>query len=128
MFSAGQISQYIENWRKITSDPFFLNIVSGDKIEFVSYPPSQQHFPPNSFSGALFPQIESELEDLLLKGVIKPVEHEELEFVSPIFCVPKNDERVRLILNLKKLNSFVAYHHFKIERIQHILSMITPNC
>ena len=94
MFPAGQISQYIENWRKITSDPFIRNIVSGDKREFVSYPPSQQHCPPNSFSGALFPQIKSKVEDLLLKGVIKPVEHEELEFVSPIFRVPKSDDRV----------------------------------
>ena len=42
--------------------------------------------------------------------------------------MPKKDDKVRLILNLKNLNSFAAYHHFKMETIQHILQMITPNC
>ena len=127
-FSAGQITSYLHNWRKITSDPYILNIVSGDTIEFISHPPCQQNYPPNSISGDLLLAIESELKDLLSKGVITPVEHEKFEFVSPIFCVPKKDDKVRLILNLKKLNSFVAYHHFKMETIQHILHMITPNC
>ena len=35
---------------------------------------------------------------------------------------------MRIILNLNKLNSFVAHHHFKRETIQHILHMSTPNC
>ena len=127
-FSAGQIAHYIENWRKITSDPYILNIVSGDTIDFVRHPPFQQSYPPNGISGDLLSAIKSELRDLLSKGVVIPVEHEDFEFVSSIFCVPKKDDRVRLILNLKKLNSFVAYHHFKMETIQHILSMVTPNC
>ena len=83
---------------------------------------------PNSISRDLLSALESELKDLLSKGAVTPVEHKDLEFVSPIFCVPKKDDKVRLILNLKKQNLFVAYHHFKMETSQHKLSMITPNC
>ena len=100
-FSAGQISQYIDNWRKIRSDPYILNIVSSDTIEFVSHPAIQQNYPPNSSSRDLLLAIESELKDLLSKGVVTPVEHEDLEFVSPILCVPKKDDKVRIFLNLK---------------------------
>ena len=51
-----------------------------------------------------------------------------LQFISPIFCVPKKDNKVHHILNLKKLNSFVVYHHFKMETIQSVMKMITPSC
>ena len=60
--------------------------------------------------------------------MLKRCAHENGQFISPIFCVPKKDGKIRLILNLKQLNSFVAYHHFKMETIQSILAMITPNC
>ena len=33
-----------------------------------------------------------------------------------------------MILNLKKFNYFVQYHHFKMETLSHILSHITPSC
>ena len=87
-----------------TSDPYILNSVSGDTIEFISHPPCQQNYPPNSILGDLLLAIKSELKDLLSKGVITQVEHEQFEFVSPIFCVPKKDDKVQLILNLTKLN------------------------
>ena len=33
-----------------------------------------------------------------------------------------------MILNLKKLNKFVAYHHFKVESLKHVISIIRQNC
>ena len=33
-----------------------------------------------------------------------------------------------MILNLKKLNKFVACHHFKMESFKHVISMMKPNC
>ena len=60
----------------------------------------------------------------LSKGVIMPVEHEDFDFISTILVVPQKDNKVGLILNLRKLSSFVAYHHFKMETIQHILSVL----
>ena len=69
-----------------------------------------------------------EIEKLLGKGVIRESLHEEGEFISPIFLVPKPPDSFRLVLNLKKLNEFVPYVHFKMETINSILTMITPGC
>ena len=63
---------------------------------------------------------------MLAKNVITRTVHETSQVISPIFCVPKNDNKVRLILNLK--NSFVVYHHFKMKTIQGVMKMIKPNC
>ena len=69
-----------------------------------------------------------EIEKLLGKGVIRESLHEEGEFISPIFLIPKPPDSFRLILNLKKLNEFVPYVHFKMETINSILTMTTPGC
>ena len=47
------------------------------------------------------------------KGVIEYTEHEKGEFISPIFFLSKSDGRKRPILNLKTLNEFSEYNHFK---------------
>ena len=42
--------------------------------------------------------------------------------------VPKPPDCFTLILNLKKLNEFLFYVQFKMERINSMLTIITPNC
>ena len=39
----------------------------------------------------------------------------------------KKDGTKRMILNLKKLNSFIKYEHFKMESIHNVLEIITPH-
>ena len=49
--------------------------------------------------------------------------------MATIFLRPKkrwnssNDPQLK-----KKLNKFVAYHHFKVESLKHVISMIRQNC
>ena len=81
-----------------------------------------------NFSSEKEKAIDSEIEKLLKKGVIKECEHEEGEYISPIFLSPKKDGGYRLILNLKNLNNYVQYSHFKMETLNHILKLIKPNC
>ena len=38
------------------------------------------------------------------------------------------DDGTRLILNLKELNEFVVYEHFKMDDIKTIINMVTRNC
>ena len=54
--------------------------------------------------------------------------HESTEFVSPIFMTKKSDGGPRLILNLKELNKFIKYEHFKMDGIKTIINMVTRNC
>ena len=49
-------------------------------------------------------------------------------YISPIFLAPKSDGSFRTILNLKKLNDYMPYIHFKIETIKSVLYFGTPNC
>ena len=35
---------------------------------------------------------------------------------------------MRLIFNLKKLNSFIKNSHFKLDKIRTVLGLATPNC
>ena len=65
---------------------------------------------------------------MLQKEVIVPSIPEKSEFVSPIFTVPKPDGGIRLILNLKELNTNVKYFHFKMETVKTVLQNITECC
>ena len=126
--SAGRIKHHLEQWGKLTSDPHILNIVRGCKIEFDQppyqwQPPSQPQFSPNKAE-----TVDNEIAKLVLKGVLIKSSHEQGEYLSTAFLRPKKDETHRVILNLKKLNKFVSYHHFKMESLKHVVSMVRPNC
>ena len=43
-----------------------------------------------------------EIKNILHKGVIEECQHEEGEYISPIFLTPKPDGSFRMILNLIK--------------------------
>ena len=63
---------------------------------------------------------------MLHKQIIRETTNETTELVSPLFVVKKG--RTRLILNLKELNGFVKYEHFKMDGIKTIINMVTRNC
>ena len=126
VFKAGQIASYLKTWEEITSDRTVLKIVEGDDIESQNEVPVQNSYPYNSFSEEQVSLLEQDLHSLLAKQVLVPSKHEPQEFISPIFTGPKSDGTSRLILNLKKLNTFLQYIHFKMECIHTILQLVTP--
>ena len=127
-FKAGQVKEHFSNWQKITSDPEVLQNIKGAEIPFITEP-KMDKIPINpNFSSEKEKAFDSEIEKLLKKGVIKECEHEEGEYISPIFVSTKKDGGYRLILNLKNLNNYVQYSHFKTETLNHILKLIKPNC
>ena len=68
------------------------------------------------------------IKNLLYKGVIEECQHEEGEYVSPIFLTPKYNGSFRMILNLKQMNNHFPYIHFKRETIKSVLDLVIPNC
>lgn len=127
-FQAGQITDHIEQWRNLTSDPEILETVAGQSIEFTQTPVQiKPPFQPKwSQEEAEF--IDSEIFSLLGKGVIQQSKHETGEFISSVFLRPKRDGSYRMILNLKSLNQYVVYHHFKMDTIWTAVAMMKPGC
>ena len=72
--------------------------------------------------------LKVEVKKLLKKRAVVYCEHEQGEFISPIFLRDKNDGSHRLILNLKGLNKYLEYKHFKLQPSQSVLSLIQPDC
>lgn len=61
---------------------------------------------------------------MLSMGAIEKSQHEDNEFISNIFLVKKKNGKFRPVINLKKLNKFVEYHHFKMETLQHVAELL----
>ena len=72
--------------------------------------------------------LKVEVKKLLKNRAVVPCEHEQGEFISPIFLRDKNDGSHRLILNLKGLNKYLEYKHFKMQTFQSVLSLRQPDC
>ena len=124
-FKGGCISSKIQEWQNITSDEEILKTVEGLTLDFEQEPPSQKT---NVMSGQASQKGMVEINKLVGKGVIEYTEHEEGEFISPIFFRSKSDGTSRLILNLKILNEFLEYNHFKMETVNSVVDLIQPHC
>ena len=126
-FVPGNIRFHLESWERYTSDQEILQTVSGLKVEFedanAPLPLSRVTF----LSGAQAPLIRSEIESLILKGVIVKIDHSPGEILSPIFLTNKSDGSYRMILNLKRLNKNIPKRKFKMETVRSILKLIRKN-
>jgi len=113
-------------WETLTNDRYILDIVtSGYKIEFCTEP-FQTH-PRITLVPKLLEKreiIQKEVNSLLEKGAIRPVQEIQGEFISTIFLVPKKTGGMRPIINLKPLNQFIQTIHFKMETLQTALALI----
>ena len=55
-------------------------------------------------------------------------EHQQGEFISPVFLRDKNGGSHLLILNLKGLNKYLENKRFKMQTFRSVLSLIQPDC
>ena len=67
--------------------------------------PSQKPVVQMHFSQEQTKAVDTEVQVLLSKGVVVPCSHSSDEYVSPIFVVPKKDNKLHMILSLKKSKS-----------------------
>ena len=118
-FRAGRLKYFLNEWKNITSDQKILEIVRNCKIEFkCDTQPVQNNFFEPKFNAVESAVIDKEIRDLLENGVIVKVNHEPDEFILSIFVRPKKNGEHRVILNLKNLNEFIPYHHFKMDTFE----------
>ena len=110
-----QIKTFFKELEETDWGQKILEIVQGYKIPFhmdpiqVRVPHSQKM---NSDQSTL---VNQEIESILQKGAIQKVPHVSGEFLSNLFLVYKSDGGKRPVINLKNLNSFIPYQHFKME-------------
>ena len=110
---AMKLKHFLSKWESITDDPWVLSVIrQGLELEFM-VEPSQINM--NSTQKLA---INREIKRLLAIGCIKEVKRTERLFLSNIFTVPQKNGDLRLVINLKDLNQFLAFHHFKMERFQ----------
>lgn len=64
---------------------------------------------------------------MLSKKAISFSNYESGQFISNIVIVEKKNSKYRPVINLKKLNEFIQYHHFKMETLESVLSSVRRN-
>ena len=126
-FRAGGVSKCLPEWRKLTSDPEILNLVQGVHLDFTETP-TQNKIPHElKFSKEETPLVIAELEKFLLLGIIKKSSIQPGDFVSNLFTRPKKEAgRIRLIANLKSLNEWIGFVHFKMDGIEDVINLMKP--
>jgi hypothetical protein len=76
-------------------------------------------FPRDVVMSVEMPAIcDAKVASLLAKKAITAVEDDSVGFIFSFFCFPKNMGKYRPIVNLKPVNHFIRYEHFKIEILE----------
>ena len=101
-----------------------LEIVSGLKIPFTGEP--QQIQPPHQakMNREQSAMIDQEIQAMLRKGAVHEVNYQKGQFLSNLFLVKKKDGGNRPVINLKQLNAFIPYQHFKMEGLHLLKEMM----
>ena len=77
----------------------------------------------NSMNKKQIALVDLELKEILRKGAIKRAQPVQGEFLSNLFLVRKKNGGYRPVINLKMLNQFIPFLHFKMEsfsQLKHI--------
>ena len=121
---AGILRHYVNKWSQITEDEWILKAIAGYEIEFTQKP-FQTSFPvtPN-FKAQERALIDIEIKNMLNLGAIQISKNEKDQFISNLFLVKKKNGKFRPVINLRKLNKFVEYFHFKMETLQHVTELL----
>ena len=98
--------------------------MSGYKIEFICEPFQVKNPHGIAFSDKEKKLIDFKVQKMLQKGAIRRASFNPRQFVSNLFIIPKSGD-LRPVINLKPLNEFVQYHHFKMEGLNTLLDLLS---
>ena len=93
-FKAGQIRFHLPQWQQLTIDKDVLKMVEGVDIDFTELPIQEKTPPSHQFSKEQTKAIDSEVTELLNKGVIKKTAHSKNEYISPVFVRQKKGQQM----------------------------------
>ena len=127
-FEAGRLKRFLPCWKSFSKNEEILQIVSGCRINFESHDFGAGSDFVLKFSPEEKSSIAHEIDKLLEMHAIEQVSEDQRGFVTHIFTREKKDGSLRTILNLKQLNLFVEYNHFKMETLENALALVTKDC
>ena len=125
---AGRLKCFLSEWKLITTDPKILDMVQHCHLEFTELPSQHYNLPPVGFNTRGAKIIDDEIKTLLNKGVIEEAQPSQHQVISSIFLRKKKNGSYRMILNLKGLNEFIEYKHFKMESVAFAVQLMSKNC
>ena len=125
-YTAGSLANHVHAWKQLSSiSTKQLDwVANGVQIPFDNTPP-ETYLSNKSFSHKQLKFINSEIESLIQSGAISETVNRP-KFVSPIGCVPKRNNKHRLIIDLRELNSYCSPTSFKYEGIDTVCSLMKP--
>lgn len=131
--SAGKTKHHLGCWKKLTTDRFILECVTGSKISFTSQPTQVHISQPLRLSEEENKALRNMIKQLEIDGVIEKCEREDGDYVNNVFLREKKYDcesykKYRMILNVKELNKQVEYVHFKMDTLESCLNMMDRNC
>ena len=126
--SIGRIRRFLGTWTLHTEDEELLQAVKGYGLTFQGTPVQEnrrQRFANPKDVDILRQEIMKNLQ----KGIVEEAEHEEGEWISNVFLVPKKSKdgkpSYRMILDLKEFNKeYVEHVNFKMETLKTVTKLI----
>ena len=125
------MQQFVPAWQDITDNPEVFDWVEHFHLEFIDdvSPVQKPDYKVIKFNATESAIVDSEIVKLLNKGVIVESPHSQGEFVTSIFLrLKKNGVDCWMILNLKELNKFIVYQHFKMDSLKTVKDLMTQGC
>ncbi|XP_057365008.1 uncharacterized protein LOC130685703 [Daphnia carinata] len=110
---------FADRWTVVTDDKWILDSLShGVKLDF-SISPTHRTIPVSVVMPKEMEAVcDREVRDLVRKRAIREITDGSEGFVCSLFVIPKKSGGFRPIINLKPLNQFIRYEHFKMENLE----------
>ena len=128
-FQGGKIGSYASIWAQYTKCSWIRATLAGHVLEFRELP-SLRAARPLRLARRDQRALDVALDEYERCHVIEEVLDDGGEsYVSTVFPVLKRDGvSARVILNLKPLNPYIVYSHFKMDNLYSVLPMISQGC
>ena len=122
----GNLRKSLSFWKSFCSDAFILDIVEfGYKLPFTEIPPSSVSS--NNRSAIDHSDfVQESISQLLESGCVRLMSTRPY-IVNPLSVSVQNSGKKRLILDLRKVNLFLAKYKFKLEDLSNVKEVLSPN-
>lgn len=124
-FVAGNLSNNSLAWKSLTGNPVIHDWVSNGVTLPLQEIPKQYHLPNRQLSKTHTEFIDTEIDNLVHEGAIERVSLKP-HCISPLGVVPKKGNKLRLVCDLRQLNSSCVTPSFVYENIDTVLDLVEP--